>query len=142
MYSAGYIYQAYNDTTIYNKMKEQLWGHRLDIAAEAIQKWGSLNVSLGWKNYFHDWSKNNLAFRGSMNVRIAKGLQIRLTAGTSMIHNQLSLPKLGATTEEILLRQKELATQYSYFTDITIHYTFGSIYNNYVNPRLDDLHRW
>jgi len=142
LYSAGYVYHSYNDTTIYDKMKEQLWGHRLDIAAEAIQKWGSLNVSLGWKNYFHDWSKNNLAFRGSVNLRIAKGLEFRISSGVSMIHNQLSLVKAGASTEEILLRQKELATQYSYYTNITIFYTFGSIYNNVVNPRFDNLHRW
>ena len=77
-----------------------------------------------------------------MNLRVARGLQIRLSAGASMIHNQLNLPKQGASTEEILLRQKELATQYSYFTNLTIFYTFGSIYNNVVNPRFDNLHRW
>jgi hypothetical protein len=59
-----------------------------------------------------------------------------------MIHNQLSLPAAGASTEDILLRQKELETQYSYFTNITLSYTFGSIYNNVVNPRFDDLNRW
>lgn len=142
MYSAGPIYQIYNDTTIYNKISEMLWGQRLDVAAEVIQKWGSLDASLGWKNYFHDWSKNYLSFRGSMNLRIAKGLKISLSAGTSMIHNQLSLPAAGASTEDILLRQKELETQYSYFTNITLSYTFGSIYNNVVNPRFDDLNRW
>jgi len=142
MYSAGYIYQIYNDTTIYNKISEQLWGQRLNIAAEVIQKWGSLDAALGWKNYFHDWSKNFLSFRGSMNIRVAKGLQIKLSAGASMIHNQLSLPAAGASTEDILLRQKELATQYSYFTNLTLFYTFGSIYNNVVNPRFDGLHRW
>jgi hypothetical protein len=77
-----------------------------------------------------------------MNVRIAKGLQIRISGGASMIHNQLSLPKAGASTEDILLRQKELATQYSIFTDLTISYTFGSIYSSVVNPRFDDLGRW
>jgi len=142
MYSTGPIFHHYYDTTIYDKMNEQLWGHRLDIAAEVIQKWGSLEAYLGWKNYFHDWSKNNLSFRGSMNIRVAKGLQIRFSGGASMIHNQLSLPKAGASTEDILLRQKELATQYSFFTNLTILYTFGSIYNNVVNPRFDDLNRW
>jgi len=142
MYSTGPVFHHYFDTTIYDKMNEQLWGHRLDIAAEVIQKWGSLEAYLGWKNYFHDWSKNNLAFRGSMNIRIAKGLQVRFSGGVSMIHNQLSLVKGGASTEEILLRQKELATQYSFFTDLTIFYTFGSIYSSVVNPRFDDLNRW
>ena len=142
MYSTGPIFHHYFDTTIYDKMNEQLWGHRLDIAAEVIQKWGSLEAYLGWKNYFHDWSKNNLAFRGSMNLRIARGLQIRFSGGVSMIRNQLNLPKAGASTEDILLRQKELATQYSFSTNLTILYTFGSIYNNVVNPRFDNLNRW
>jgi hypothetical protein len=119
-----------------------LWGQRLDIAAEVIQKWGSLDASLGWKNYFPDWSKNYLSFKGSMNLRIAKGLKISFTAGASMIHNQLSLPAAGASTEDILLRQKELETQYSYNTNITLSYIIGSIYDNVVNPRFDDLNRW
>ena len=142
MYSTGPVFHHYFDTTIYNQMNEKLWGHRLDIAAEVIQPWGSLDAYLGWKNYFHDWSKNNLAFTGSTNIRIAKGLQIRFSGGVSMIHNQLSLVKAGASTEEILVRQKELATQYSFFTDLTLFYTFGSIYSSAVNPRFDDLNRW
>jgi hypothetical protein len=77
-----------------------------------------------------------------MNVRIARGLQIRFSGRVSMIHNQLNLPKAGVSTEDILLRQKELATQYSFSSDLTIFYTFGSIYSSVVNPRFDDLNRW
>lgn len=142
MYGAGHIYHLYNDTTIYNKTEESLWGHRFDIAAEILQTWGSLEGSLGWKNYFHDWSKNNLFFSSSLNIRIAKGLQFRISGNASMVHNQLSLKKGGATYEETLLRKKELATQYKYSVDFSIKYTFGSIYNNVVNPRFDDLQRW
>jgi hypothetical protein len=42
---------------------------------------------------------------------------------------------LLASTQEVLLRRKELATQYRYFTFFGFTYTFGSIYNNVVNPR-------
>jgi len=142
MYSAGFAGHIYNDTTVYYKLQEFLWGQRLDIAAEVIQKWGSVSAYLGWKNYLHDWSKNNLSFTGSMNLRITKGLQIKLSAGVSMIHNQLSLVKGGATTEEILLRQVELETQYSYYSNVSFTYTFGSIYDRVVNPRFDNLSRW
>jgi len=47
----------------------------------------------------------------------------------------LSLVKGGASREEILLKRKELATQFRYFTYFGLSYTFGSIYNNVVNPR-------
>ena len=69
-------------------------------------------------------------------------LRVRFSAGVSLIHNQLSLVKVGATTEEILLRQVELETQYSYHFNVSLIYTFGSIYDRIVNPRFDDLSRW
>jgi hypothetical protein len=125
----------YQDTTIYNKLEENLWGQSLEVAMQAVQKWGSINISIGWDNYFNDWAKNNLSLNGSLNLRIAKGLSISLGGGGSLIHDQISLVKGGASTEEILLRRKELETQYSYFTHFGLRYTFGSIYNNVVNPR-------
>ena len=41
----------------------------------------------------------------------------------------------GATTEEVLLRQRQLATGYQYFVNFGVSYSFGSILNNIVNPR-------
>ena len=88
-----------------------------------------------YSNYLHDWSKNNLSINGFMNLRIAKGLNVNFGGGASLIHDQLGLVKGGATTEEILLQRKELATQFQYFTSFGFTYTFGSIYTNVVNPR-------
>ena len=39
------------------------------------------------------------------------------------------------TDEEILLRQRELATSFQYFVSLGVSYTFGSIFSNVVNPR-------
>jgi hypothetical protein len=135
LYSAGFLYQSYSDTTIFDKMQENLWGHSLKAAYQVVQKWGSVNLSLDWFNYFHDWSKNNLSLDGSIEVRLAKGLSLQVGGGAAMIHDQLALVKGGATREEILLKRKELATVFSYFTFFGLSYTFGSIYNNVVNPR-------
>jgi hypothetical protein len=135
LYSAGYLYQAYTDTTIYDKMQENLWGHSLEAAYKVVQKWGSVNLSLQWFNYLHDFSKNNLSLNGGIEVRVAKGLSLQIGGGASMIHDQLGLVKGGATREEILLQRKEMATEYSYFNYFGLTYTFGSIYNNVVNPR-------
>lgn len=135
LYSAGYIYQSYMDTTIYDKLEEHLWGHSLSAAYQVVQKWGSIDLTMNWFNYLHDFSKNNLSLSGSMSIRIAKGLNFNFGGGASLIHDQLALVKGGASTEEILLRRKELATAYQYFTYFGLSYTFGSIYNNVVNPR-------
>jgi hypothetical protein len=135
LYSAGFLYHGYADTTIYYKMQENLWGHSLKIAYQTIQKWGSFNLSLEGFNYLHDWSKNNLSLYTIVNIRIARGLSLEVDGGAARVHDQLALVKGGATSEEILLRRKELATEYSYFLYFGLSYTFGSIYNNVVNPR-------
>ncbi|MBA4321811.1 MAG: hypothetical protein C0408_03230 [Odoribacter sp.] len=135
LYKLGFNYVNYMDTTVYDKTKENLWLHSFTAAYEVVQKWGSVNVSLGYSNYFHDWSKNNLSLNGFLDFRIAKGLSVNFGGGASLIHDQLGLVKGGATTEEVLLRRKELATQFQYFTMFGFSYTFGSIYNNVVNPR-------
>jgi len=135
LYKAGYSYVTYIDSTIYGKIKEGLWLHTLTAAYGVIQKWGSIDVSMDYSNYLSDWSKNNLSFNGYINIRVAKGLSVNLGGGVSLVHDQLGLVKGGATTEEVLLRRKEQATQYRYFTSFGFTFTFGSIYNNVVNPR-------
>jgi len=134
-YKVGFSYVNYTDTTIYNKVMENLFLHSIEIDYEVIQKWGSVNIGLGYSNYFHDWSKNNLYINSFCSLRIAKGLSVNFGGGASLIHDQLGLVKQGLTPEEVLTRQKEQATQYSYFTSFGFTYTFGSIYNNVVNPR-------
>jgi hypothetical protein len=138
LYQIGHSYVIYTDTTIYDKKEESLWLHSLDIAYQVVQKWGTIDVNIGYSNYLHDWSKNNLNFGGFISLRIAKGLSVHIYGNYSIIHDQLGLVKGGVSTEEALLRRKELETQYSYYTSFGFSYTFGSIYNNVVNPRFGD----
>ncbi len=135
LYTVGYGYVNYMDTTIYNLTKEGHFLHSLSASYEVVQKWGSIDVSLNYSNYLHDWTKNNLSLNGFLDLRIAKGLSVNFGGGASIIHDQLGLVKGGATAEEVLLQRKELATQFQYFTSFGFSYTFGSIYNNVVNPR-------
>ena len=135
LYSAGINFVHYTDTTIYDKIQENLWLHSLSASYEVVQKWGSIDFTLEYSNYLHDWSKNKLSFDGYFNLRIAKGFSITFGGGASMIHDQLNLVKQDLTYDEILLQRKELATQYNYFVSFGLSYTFGSIYNNVVNPR-------
>lgn len=135
LYTAGYTFVNYSDSTIYDKMKENLWSHNITASYEVVQKWGNIDISVGYSNYFHDWKKNNLYVQGFIDLRIAKGLSINLGGSASLIHDQLGLVKKDVPVDQILLRRQQLATQYSYFTSFGLTYTFGSIYNNVVNPR-------
>jgi len=135
LYKVGYTHSTYNDTTIYNKTEEGLFHENLGVAFEIKDKWGSINTSLEGFHYFHDFSKNRLWLWSKLSLRLFKGFSLRLSGGYSLIHDQLSLLKEEATEEETLLRQRQLATQFQYWGNVGINYTFGSIYNNVVNPR-------
>ena len=135
LYRPQYEYNDYLDTTLFNKTEENLWKESLAIDYEIIKKWGSIDFSLDFSHYFHDFSKNRVSFGSHVSLNLFKGLSIGFYGGGSLIHDQLSLPKGEATTEEILTRQQQLATNYQYYSGLSISYTFGSMFNNIVNPR-------
>lgn len=140
LYSVGMEYCNYHDTTIYNKTRETLGTQGLSLSYKVVEKWGSISVRAYWNNYLHNFKYNNLSIYGSMSFRIAKGLNFNIGGGASLVHDQLSLVKGGATYEEMLLRRKEIATQYTYYMNVGLSYTFGSIYNNAVNPRFGGIY--
>jgi hypothetical protein len=137
-YRIGYGYVFYQDTTIYDKMEEGLFSHQLSVAADFRQPWGSMNFSVQGSSYLHDLSKNSLKMWAGLYLRVFKGLSLSISGDAAILHDQLSLTKGGATEEEILLKQKQIASQYDYSLKIGFSYTFGSIYNNVVNPRFSD----
>jgi hypothetical protein len=142
LYSIGYNYFNYKDTTIYDKTEEGHAQHSVNVAYAVIQKWGQIDLSSEYSNYLYDWSKNNLSAFVTLNLRLIKGLQVNFSGGASVLHDQLGLAKSGVTTEDILLKKKELATQFQYWGSFGFSYTFGSIYNNVVNPRFGNQFGW
>jgi hypothetical protein len=137
-YRIGVNYVDYEEETIFNKYSEWLVSQRLSITADITQPWGSIRATLSRSNYLHDFRKNRLQLNGRLSLRLLEGLSFNIYGGASRIRDQLSLPKGGATEEEIYLRRKELATGYSYWVSLGLSYTFGSIYNNIVNARFGD----
>ena len=135
LYSIGYQYSNYIDTTINNMTSENLFLHELNIAYQVQEKWGSINVSLRGSNYFHDFSKNKVELFAFMRLRIIKGLSLSVNGGVAYINDQLNLSGSNLTDAERLLRLKEQATNFSIQGGVSLTYTFGSIYNNVVNPR-------
>jgi hypothetical protein len=134
-YGIGVSLNQYNDTTIYNKIEENLGQHQLQIAYQVQEKWGSVNVSLEGSNYLHDFSKNRLELEGSISIRIIKGLSFSIRGGVARIHDQLSLVGEELSEADILLQLQEMASAYNIDGSVGITYTFGSIFNNIVNPR-------
>ena len=135
LYSLGMQYNNYNDSTIYNKLKENLFKQEFNIAFQIQKKWGSVNLSLLASNYLNDFSKNRVELNTSLNLRIFKGLSLQISGGVAHINDQVNLKKGDISEADRLLELRELSTQYRIEGGIGLTYTFGSIYNNVVNPR-------
>jgi len=135
LYRPGFRYNVYEDTTIFNKIQEKLFRQSLSVNYKIRKQWGSVHGALRLSHYFHDFSKNRAIFDARVSLNLAKGFNMEFGGEMALIHDQLYLPKGDATTEEILTEQRQLATDYAFQIKIGISYTFGSIYNNIVNPR-------
>ncbi len=137
-YLLGAHYYDYHEETIYYKLKEQRFTQHLNIGYEVKQPWGSISSSLYGSHYFYDPKKFNIRLNSSFELQLIKGFSLDIYGYINFVRDQLSLPASGASLEEILLRRRELETSYYYYLSIGLSYTFGSIYNNVVNPRFDD----
>jgi hypothetical protein len=75
----------------------------------------------------------------SLDIRLFKGLSFNTYGSVERLHDQIYLPKAGATPEEVLVQRRQLATSYSYYISFGVSYSFGSIHNNVVNSRFTGI---
>lgn len=134
-YLADIRRNTYLDTTIYDKLKETLWGHGVEANLSVNQKWGNIRFGADYHGYLHDFKLFNLEMNVSLNIRITGGLSFNIHTSAELIRDQIYLPKAGATTQEVLTRRRQLASGYNFSTEFGISYRFGSKLNNFVNPR-------
>lgn len=135
LYKIGVKAARYEEETIYDRIRETRLGESLSSTFEVKEKWGSINTTIEASHYFHDLRKYRLELLTIIQLKLFKGFSFYAVGSGSRIHDQLSLPKAGASLDEVLLRRRQMATNYSYFLSAGIGYTFGSIFTNVVNPR-------
>jgi hypothetical protein len=134
-YTVGYVYHRYIEETIFEKTRDQLVDHRAEVGLSMRQPWGTANAEFTFQQYLDDPKKYSLGLDGGAEIRLFKGFSVELFGEYSRTRDQIYLPRGRATTEEILLRQRQLFTGYQYFFEFGFSYSFGSIFNNIVNPR-------
>lgn len=128
-------YTSYFEETIFEKFSETLIHQNMNFQVRYDQPWGRVDVQMNALNYFNDASINRLVFSPSLNVRIVRGLSVNVSGQYRLINDQLSQPLGEITDEERLTGQIQQPTSFDYRISFGFTYTFGSIYNNVVNPR-------
>ena len=134
-YEAGIEHARYNEITLFGHLRETRWRHELSASFDQRQPWGSVEMGVEWSQYLHDLSLYRLEVNGELSFRITRGLSLNLDGNASRIRDQISLPRRGATPEEVFLRIRELQSGYEVGFSIGLTYSFGSLFNNVVNPR-------
>lgn len=134
-YTAGATAYNYRELTIFNKLKETVPSHSVNVYLGVRAPWGTLNGSVNISENLNHLDQYHVGLRGGTSVRLFKGFSFNVNGGYNRIHDQIGLPKADATTEEVLLRLQQRATGYSYNMNFGLSYSFGSIFNSVVNPR-------
>jgi len=134
-YKAGLRHARYNEITLFGKTRETVGQHELSADFDQKKKWGSIEVSLEASQYLHDPKLYRLEAQTDLSLRIIRGLSVSIEAQASRVRDQISLPRRGATPEEVLLRLRELQSSYQLEFSFGLSYSFGSLFNNVVNPR-------
>lgn len=134
-YGVGLTSYRYADTTIFDKIRETLPSHFFEIEYRTREPWGSANVNIEHRNFLTDASKRSTDINAGFNVRLFRGFSINANGGYEWIRNQVYLPRGETDAVDVLLRRRALLSGFQYYMRLGLSYTFGSIYNNVVNPR-------
>ncbi len=135
LYRIGFTATRYHEETVYFKTSERLLEESLSCAYEVVRPWGNASVQLQGSHFFHDIRKNRLELEAELSFRIWRGLSFEVDGSYTRIRDQIALSAGGASYEDILLRQKQLATGYDYSFSVGFNFSFGSTRSNVVNPR-------
>jgi len=75
---------------------------------------------------------------GNTSFRLTRSLSLNGSASFARIRDQFSLEKGDATEDDVLLRQRQLATGHRYTLSIGVTFNFGALNNATVNPRFSN----
>ena len=134
-YTAGYNAFRYIEPTIFDRLEEHRTNHAVQSSFLVNEPWGESEVTLEFSQFLDQPDQRRLVLYGELDIRLFRGFFLRFDADSSLIRDQIYLPRRDATDAEILVRQRQLPTDYEWQFRIGFTYSFGSIFNNVVNSR-------
>lgn len=130
---------SYYDTTIYNSINEYRINNIFSVGYEIKEKFGNIFISIQAYNYLDDITKYRYSLSSESDIRIVKGLFLKINCNANFVNDQIYLPKKTVSKEDILLGNKVIASSYNFNFSLGLRFTFGSIYNSVVNPIFEDI---
>ena len=134
-YSVGATSLDYMEETIFGKTSETLADQRILASLQIRQPWGSVSTAVEGSHFLHDFDRQRAVAVTNIDLHLFRGLSLVAFGGVELVRDQIFLPRRGASREEILLQQRQLATSFRHWSSLGLSYTFGSRFANIVNPR-------
>ena len=135
-YKIGYNLYEYFEETLYGFTKQNLFNQSLTLNVRFREKWGNIYSFLVVSQFIDQPDQRRLSLNNNLNLRVWRGLSVRLSGSFQLIRDQINLPKGETSIEDLLLRQRQISTDFENRISLGLSYTFGSIFNNIVNTRL------
>ena len=135
-YRIGTGKRNYIEETIYGYTEQKLTSQTLSLNIRFRQKWGNISSYINGTQFLNDGTKKRFSLRSDLDIRVFEGLAVRLSGNINLIREQYSLAAGNTSVEDLLLQQRQIATDYRTNFSIGLSYTFGSIYNSIINTRL------
>ncbi len=149
-YRIGPSFINYIDSGYYDRPEKYFFNHKISLNGEATQKWGNISVNISWENFLNKFelnkttisgfNVNTLSISGELEVRLFKGLTVSAYSFSNFTKGIYpNIPRKLFTRDDLLTGSRQYPTERRFYLYFGINYRFGSIYNNVVNPRFDDL---
>jgi len=136
-YRVGFASYDYEVLTLFDRTEETRAEHNLDLSADFTQPWGELGGSLEVEMFLDDPAQHRIDLFSNLELRITRGLSLDIRGNVARVKNQIYVPRdEDISDEDVLLERRRLGTDYEFELEVGISFTFGSIFNNVVNPRL------
>jgi len=113
-----------------------LFTQSLTLNLRIRKNWGTLSSYWVTSQFLNGENQHRFTANNYVDLRIMQGLSLRISGRFQLIRDQINLPKGEVSIEDLLLRQRQIATNFQNRISLGLSYTFGSIFNNIVNTRL------
>jgi hypothetical protein len=137
LYTVGFNSFDWREVTLFGETSEQRFDQTLRASLAVRQPWGEAGGELQASHFLDDPDQHRIEGRAFVRLRLIRGLSLDVSGELARVRDQINLPVGDATQEEILLEIRELQTGFEYDISVGFSYTFGSIFNNVVNPRFE-----
>jgi hypothetical protein len=134
-YTAGQAFYDYEAETVFGKLTEKVAQQAVNVSLGLRQPWGQAGSTFVFTQQIKEPDRTRTTLLANLSVRLTRHFSINGSGTYSRIRDQFTLEKGEATEEEVLLRQRQLATGHRYSVSAGFSFSFGSLSNATVNPR-------